>query len=142
MHAPPGAAVEGIPEEAAIVGPGTPTEGVRMNVFQQNVVLDTRAQQKRFLRDLVDEAKRDFERIIEGPTAFVGPGFRAVYISVVTRSETGKKVILQEGFIYTGKLEYRFICQFAAGEGRAIDRGCKQALRTLEIEGVGEVASP
>jgi hypothetical protein len=133
---PPGTVVEGIPEEAVAVGPGTTSEALRVNVFPQETVLNTRAQEKQHLRDLVDEAQRKFDGIVEGPTLIEGPGgVRGVFISVLTRIETGKKVTLQEAFIYTGRLEYRLICQFASRQGDVAGPGCRQVLRTLKIDG-------
>ena len=143
LYPPTGAVVEGIPEEAALVGPGTTTEGLRVNVFPQEIVLKTRVQEKKFLRDLIDEAHKSFEGIVESPTLIEGAGgVRGVFISVLTRSETGKKVTLQEAFIYTGEREYRLICQFAAGKETSAGRGCKQVLQTLEIDGFETITPP
>jgi hypothetical protein len=135
----PTSQLEPEPLESALVGPGNQTDAVTMYVFRARG-FDTDQEARAHIASLRRDIRRNGGRIIEGPTAFRSPkdDFTAFFVSFAS-SESSGRIVRQIGLIYFRGRVYRFTCEFLSSHGAAMDEGCKHALETLKIEGLGKV---
>jgi hypothetical protein len=129
-------AIRGIPEEAAFVGPGTKSEAVSVSVFTREAPLVTLKEKREIEAGMRRAARKQFDRILEGPARTDGNGVTGFFIVVTGRNPEGIKFISQQALIIFGLREYLLQCQFAPARADDMDAGCRQALDTLKIDGL------